>query len=118
MPKRQPIASAPKAKRTRSNQQPPVAAVLQVDAPSTSFAFKFRTLAGTHTIDVRHNETNEVALARHFGVDARRIVLQVLDGESCVSVLDPFEIHHHCLDQETHHHPLEHIIPKLAFESD
>jgi hypothetical protein len=27
-------------------------------------------------------------------VDARRIVLQMLDGESCVSVLDPFEIYH------------------------
>jgi hypothetical protein len=65
---------------------------VQVAPPSTSFTF--RTLAGTHTIDVRPNETNEAALARHFGVDARRIVLQVLDGEWCVSVLDPFEIHH------------------------
>jgi hypothetical protein len=59
---------------------------------STSFAF--RTLAGAQTIDVRPSETREAALARHFGVDARRIVLQQLDGESCVSVLDPFEIHH------------------------
>jgi hypothetical protein len=47
----------------------------------------FRTLAGTHTIDVRPNETNEAALARHFGVDARRIVLQVLDGEWCAGSL-------------------------------
>jgi hypothetical protein len=90
MPKRQQSSSEPDAKRPRSNTHPNNSS--QPEVASTSFTF--RTLAGTHTIDVRLNETNEAALARHFGVDARRIVLQQLDGECCVSVLDPFEIYH------------------------
>jgi hypothetical protein len=86
MPKRQQSASPPRGKRPRPNTQP--AAV----AEPTSFAF--RTLAGAQTIEVRPSETREAALARHFGVDARRIVLQVLGDEWCVSVLDPFDIYH------------------------
>ena len=61
---------------------------------SSSLTLTFRTLAGTHTIDVQLDETHERALARHFNVDVRRIVLQMLDDEACVSVLDPFDVYH------------------------
>jgi hypothetical protein len=92
MPKRlrqQHSTSTPIRKRRQRINVPPPAAI----EPSTPFTF--RTLAGTHTIDVRVSSAREAALARFFGVDARRIVLQMLDDEACVMVLEPFYIQHH-----------------------
>jgi hypothetical protein len=97
MSQRQQSTSEPEGERPRSETQP-IAAENSLVAFTTSLTF--RTLAGSQTIHVRRNETNEIALARHFGVDIRRIVLQMLNGESCVSVLDPFEIYHDACSPE------------------
>jgi hypothetical protein len=87
MSKRQQSTSTPINKRTRLiSKQPDV-----VSSPAASTSFTFRTLS---TIEVRPSETREAALARHFGVDTRRIVLQLLGDEWCVSVLEPFDIYH------------------------
>lgn len=57
----------------------------------TTAEFTFRTLAGTQKINfLVPTHTVKVALARHFGVTAREIVLQPIGdgtGESCVTVL-------------------------------
>jgi hypothetical protein len=58
-----------------------------------SHTFTFRTLAGTHTVEVQPNESDQKAAARLLNVNVRRIVIQTLNDESCV-VIRPAEIYH------------------------